>query len=75
MRPFFLISSMVLGLLDQLQTVVTAVSDRIARAFNKSGATRAVALDISKAFNRVWHAGLLHKLNFRSDIWLYIFSK
>ena len=29
--------------------VLTAVSDRIARAFNKSGATRAVALDISKA--------------------------
>ena len=40
----------------------TVVSDRIARAFNWSGATRAVALDISKAFDRVWHAGLLHKL-------------
>ena len=38
------------------------VSDRIARAFNRSEATRAVALDISKAFDRVWHAGLLHKL-------------
>ena len=38
------------------------MSDRIARAFNRSGATRAVALDISKAFDRVWHAGLLHKL-------------
>ena len=38
------------------------MSDRIARTFNKSGATRAVALDISKAFDRVWHAGLLHKL-------------
>ena len=25
-------------------------------------ATRAVALDISKAFERVWHAGLLQKL-------------
>ena len=25
-------------------------------------ATRAVALDISKAFDRFWHAGLLHKL-------------
>ena len=36
--------------------------DRIARAFNRSGATRAVALDISKVFDRVWHAGLLHKL-------------
>ena len=38
--------------------LLTAVSHRIARAFNRSGATRAVALDIS---DRVWHAGLLHK--------------
>ena len=37
------------------------MSDRIARALNRSGATRAVALDISKAFDRVWHAGLLPK--------------
>ena len=42
--------------------LLTVVSDRIARAFNRSEATRAVALDISKAFDRVWHAGLLHKL-------------
>ena len=42
--------------------LLTVVSDRIARAFNRSGANRAVALDISKAFDRVWHAGLLHKL-------------
>ena len=42
--------------------LLTVVSDRIARAFNRSGAARAVALDISKAFERVWHAGLLHKL-------------
>ena len=42
--------------------LLTVVSNRIARAFNRSGATRAVALDISKAFDRVWHAGLLHKL-------------
>ena len=43
--------------------LLTVVSDRIARAFNRSGATRAVALNISKAFDRVWHAGLLHKRN------------
>ena len=43
--------------------LLTVVSDRIARAFNRSGATRAAALDISKAFDRVWHSGLLHKLN------------
>ena len=42
--------------------LLTVVSDRIARAFNRFGATRAVALDISKAFDRVRHAGLLHKL-------------
>ena len=42
--------------------LVTVVSDKIARAFNRSGATLAVALDISKYFDRVWHAGLLHKL-------------
>ena len=42
--------------------LLTVVSDRIARTFNRSGATRAAALDISKAFDRVWHAGLLDKL-------------
>ena len=58
---FFLISSMVLGLFDPL-LIFTVVSDRIARAFNRPGATQALALDTSKAFDRVWHAGLLHKL-------------
>ena len=42
--------------------LVTVVTDRIIRAFNRSGATRAVALDISKAFDKVWQAALLHKL-------------
>ena len=41
--------------------LLTVVSDGIARAFNRSGVTRALALDISKAFDRVWNAGLLHK--------------
>ena len=60
---FFLIPSMNLGLLNQLQVLsLTVVSDRIVWAFHRSGATRAVTLDISKAFDRVWHAGLLHKL-------------
>ena len=66
--------------------LLTVVSDRIARAFNRSGATRAVALDISKAFDRVWHAGLLLKLksygvsgqifglisSFLSNRWLWV---
>ena len=44
--------------------LLAVASDRITRAFSRSGATRAVALDISKAFGRVWHAGFLHKLKF-----------
>ena len=40
------------------------MSDRIPRTFNSSGAIRAVSIDISKAFERVWHAGLLHKLRY-----------
>ena len=51
--------------------LLTVVSDRIARAFNRSGATQTVALAMSKAFDTVWHAAILHKLkswNFRSDI-------
>ena len=58
---FSVISSMVLDLLDQLQ-IFSVTFDRIARAFNRSGATRTLALHISKAFDRVWHAGLLHNL-------------
>ena len=42
--------------------LLTVVSDTIIRAFNRFRATGAVALYISKAFDRVWYAGLLHKL-------------
>ena len=41
--------------------LLTVVSDRIARTFNISGTTQAIAFDISKAFGRVWYA-CLHKL-------------
>ena len=44
--------------------LLTVVSDRIPRAFNRPGATQAVALDISKTIDRIWHAGLLHKFKF-----------
>ena len=30
-------------------------------AFNRSEATQALAFDISKALDGVWHAGLFHK--------------
>ena len=58
--------------------LLTVVFDRTARHFNRSRATRAVALDISKTFAKVWHAALIHKLksgqvNFRSGILLYFF--
>ena len=42
--------------------LLTVVSDRTATAFNRSGATPTVALDISKAFDKIWHAGLPHKI-------------
>ena len=42
--------------------LLTVVSDGAARAFNRSGATRILALDISKVFDSVWHVCLLHKL-------------
>ena len=52
---------------------LTVAFDRTVRAFNRSGATRAVVLDISKAFDRVCHAGFLHKFKsfteFQSFIW------
>ena len=50
--------------ISDLQTVL---SDRIARAFNKSGATQSLALNISQAFDRVWDASLLRKRKSKSD--------
>ena len=41
------------GMVRSTAYLLTVVSDRIDRAFNKSGATQTVALDISKAFDRV----------------------
>ena len=66
---------------------LTVVSDRSASAFDRSGATWALALDMSKAFGSVWHAGFLHKLKtygisgqifvlisfFLSNRWLWMF--
>ena len=42
--------------------LLAVVSNRISRTFNRSEATWAVVLNISKAFDKVWHADLFHKL-------------
>ena len=71
---------------QSIADLLTVVSERIAGAFNMSEATRAEALDISKPFDMVWHAGLLHKLksneisgqifgfisSFLSNRWLWV---
>ena len=57
---FCLISIVVLDALDQMQ-IFWWLYDRIAGTFNRSGATRAVAFDISKTFDKVCYAGLLNK--------------
>ena len=44
--------------------LLTVVSDRIDRAFDRSWTTRAVAPDFSKDFDRVWHAVLLNRVKY-----------
>ena len=61
MWPFFFISSMVLGVLDQLQ-IFWYLIELVGLLPGAGLATRAVGLDISKAFDRVWHTGLIHTL-------------
>ena len=42
--------------------LLSYVTDHISRVLDRQGETRSVALDISKAFDKVWHQGLLSKL-------------
>ena len=42
--------------------LLTVISDRNVRAFDRSGTTRAVTFYISKSFDRVCHDGLPHKI-------------
>ena len=53
---------MVSVLFAQLHYLLLIASERIVWAFNISVATWVVALDISKAFDKFWHAAHLHKL-------------
>ena len=43
--------------------VLTVISHRISEALDSTYDARTIALDISKAFDQVWHKGLLHKLS------------
>ena len=42
--------------------ILTVLSERIYNSLDAGGEMRAIALDIFKASNKDWHAGLLHKL-------------
>ena len=53
---------MVSGLLFLTTDLLTVLSDKINRAFKRSGTIKTVFLDIIKAFNRIWHVGLFHKI-------------
>ena len=43
--------------------ILTAITSRINSALDSGNITRAIALDISKAFDKVWHVGLLYKVS------------
>ena len=42
--------------------VLTIITHRISRALDSNLEARVITLDISKAFDKVWHKGLLHKI-------------
>ena len=46
---------------QSIADLLKVASDRIDKAFEKFGATQALALDVSKAFDRVRDAGFLQK--------------
>ena len=43
--------------------ILTVITSKISSALDNGYITRAIALDISKAFDKVWHEGLLHKVS------------
>ena len=54
-------SSIVSGFLLEIKDHLTLLFERIGKAFNRSRTTHSVALDVSKTFDRVWYAVILHK--------------
>jgi hypothetical protein len=63
-RDNFMISIWQSGFLPGVSTVTQLIEihDQFCRAVSQGKDIRVVFLDISKAFDRVWHAGLIHKL-------------
>jgi hypothetical protein len=63
-REHFLISIWQSGFLPGSSTItqLTEIYDQFCNAVARGKEIRVVFLDISKAFDRVWHEGLLHKL-------------
>jgi len=51
--------------------MLTDLSQRWCDALHAGGEVRAVALDISKAFDKVWHEGLLYKLSASASLISY----
>ena len=50
-------------ILHSTADMLTVLCESIYNLLDSGGETRAIALDISKVFGKVWHTGLLHKLN------------
>ena len=42
--------------------ILSLITEHINGALDRRGEDRLVDLDISKAFDKVWHRGLIHKL-------------
>ena len=61
-RLFFFYFQFGFGSSQSTADLLTVVSNRIKKAFNWSGATWALAFDISKTFDGVWDTDLLGKL-------------
>ena len=48
---------------DSCVNQLLAITHEICKSFNEGFEVRRIFLDISKAFDKVWHEGLLLKLN------------
>ena len=56
---------------DSFINQLLAITHEIYKSFDEGFEARGVFLDISKAFDKVWHEGLLLKLNQKWYFWKY----